>query len=376
MECRKLATGLAAQGAAVTVLTQHCAGLPDHEVIDGIQVYRRMKGWHFYEYTYMRSVLRFLLWNIRNYDIIHCFGLYLFIPPVVLVKYLFGKKVIGRIEGAGFYGDFHRIKQLACRRLIIACARRSDRTIAIARHMTAGIEAEGFPGRNIAFIPNSVDPEHYKPDASRDGIERRRICFVGRLAEEKGLLCLVRAMKKVKEELIGVTLDVVGDGPMRNDLAALCANLGVEDVVRFSGNGVALPHYRASDLFVLPSFSEGLSLSLLEAMACGLPVIATNVDGNREVLAPHDTASAVPASGYQIGEYGIMVNPGDVEGLAGAILRLLIDDELARQLKARARSHVEAEYALDKIINEYQSLYGSLLENQLRRCVHNKIIIF
>lgn len=360
MECRKLASGLAGRGIGVTVLTQYYAGLPEYEVVDGIPVYRKMKGWHFHEYTYMLSVLWFLLRKISDFDIIHCFGLYLYIPPVVLVKYVFGKRVIGRVEGSGAYGDFHRIKQLTSGRLVLASSRRLDRIIAIARHIGAEIEAEGFPGQRIVSIPNSVDQRLYKTEMSRDRLERRRICFVGRLAEEKGLVCLVKAMKKVSDEIRGVTLDIVGAGPMRDELSNLSSNLGLQEVICFKGNGAALPHYRASDLFILPSFSEGLSLSLLEAMACGLPVIATNVEGNREVLHPSGPASVIPASGYQVGEYGIMVNPGDVEGLAKAMVRLLTDDELAHQLKSRIRSHVEEHYALDKIINDYQSLYRSL----------------
>lgn len=360
MECRKLASGLASKGIGVTVLTQQCAGLPDYEEIDGIPVYRTMKGWHLYEYTYMFSVLRFLLEKSSDYQIIHCFGLYLFIPPVVLAKYLLGKKVIGRVEGAGAFGDFHRIKQLTCGRLILACARRLDRVITIARHIDAELAAEGFAEQKAVSIPNSVDHERYRPKAKQDQSERRRICYVGRLAEEKGLLCLVQAMKLVSEAISGVTLDIVGDGPMRNELIHRAAHLGLLDVIHFTGNSTALPYYHASDLFVLPSFSEGLSLALLEAMACGLPVVATNVEGNREVLHPAGPVSALPAADYLIGECGILVNPGDVTGLAGAIQRLLTDSDLACRLNSRARSHVEEVYALNKIINDYQVLYRSL----------------
>ncbi len=162
----------------VTVLTQHCAGLPDYEVIDGIPVYRKMKGWHWYEYTYMLSVLWFLLRNMRDYDIVQCFGLYLFIPPVVLVKYLLGKKAVGRVEGSGAYGDFHRIKQLRCGGLILASARRLDRIISIARHVGREIEQEGFPGRAIVAIPNSVDQELYRPENNRGqtGSETHLLC--------------------------------------------------------------------------------------------------------------------------------------------------------------------------------------------------------
>jgi glycosyltransferase involved in cell wall biosynthesis len=323
-----------------------------------------MKGWHLYEYTYMFSVLRFLLGKSSDYQIIHCFGLYLFIPPVVLAKYILGKKVIGRIEGAGAFGDFHRIRQLTCGRLIHASARRLDRVISIARHMGAEIAAEGFAEQNAVSIPNSVDHELYTPKTKQDQSERRRICYVGRLAEEKGLVSLVDAMKLVSDAISGVTLDMIGDGPMRNELVDRAARLGLQDVIRFTGNSVALPHYHASDVFVLPSFSEGLSLALLEAMACGLPVVATNVDGNREVLQPAGPASTIPAAGYRIGECGILVNPGDVAGLAGAIQRLLTDDDLASRLNSRARSRVVEKYALDRILNDYHSLYQSLMYDQ------------
>ncbi|GAH09493.1 unnamed protein product, partial [marine sediment metagenome] len=88
-ECKKLSRRLREEGLTVSVLTQSCEGLPDYEVIDDIPVYRKMKGWQLYEYTYMLSVVWFLIKHLREYDIIQCFGLYLFIPPVALFKYLF-----------------------------------------------------------------------------------------------------------------------------------------------------------------------------------------------------------------------------------------------------------------------------------------------
>jgi glycosyltransferase involved in cell wall biosynthesis len=300
-----------------------------------------------------------LLRKSGDYDIIHCFGLYLFTPPAVLMKYILGKRAIGRVEGSGAFGDFNRIKQLTCGRFLLASARRLDRIIAIARHLVEEIASAGFPRQRIVPIPNSVDHEHYRPGTDRNRL-KKRICFVGRLAKEKGLFCLVDAMQKVSDAIQGTTLTLVGDGPLRPSLAGRVVDLGLQDVVYFNGNGEALPHYRVSDLFVLPSFSEGLSLSLLEALACGLPVIATNVQGNSEVLAPHASAPVIPASGYQVVEYGILVNPGDVEGLAFAIQRLLTDTHLAHQFTSRVRSYVRGNYALEKIIDDYNALYRSL----------------
>jgi glycosyltransferase involved in cell wall biosynthesis len=325
-----------------------------------------MKGWHWYEYTYMLSVLWFLLRNMRAFDVVQCFGLYLFIPPVVLVSYLLGKMAVGRVEGSGAYGDFHRIRQLRCGGLILASARRLDRVISIAQHVGCEINNEGFSDRAIVAIPNSVDQEFYRPENNRGQSGRKRICFVGRLAEEKGIDCLIKAMKKVNAADPGVELDIVGDGPMRERLQNLSDSLHLQDLIHFIGNCAALPYYRGSDIFVLPSLSEGLSLSLLEAMACGLPVIASNVEGNREVLDPHEADTVIPPGHYLVAEYGIMVNPGDIDGLSSAIVRLVNDDALSHQLHSSARRHVENNYALDKIADEYQSLYASLGGRQSR----------
>lgn len=361
-ECQKLASRLIKRGVEVTVLTQHHAGLPGHEIIDGIPVYRWIKGWHFYEYTYMLSVLLFLLCHIRSYDLIQCFGLYLYIPPVVMIKYLFGKKAVGRVEGSGVYGDFHRIRQLRCGRLILASARRLDKIISIAPHVGREIEKEGFPGRSIVAIPNSVDQELYRHEHTRERSDRKRACFVGRLAEEKGVDCLIQAVKRLHANNRGLELIIVGDGPMRDELKSLSVGMQGDGLINFMGSRPALPFYRRSDIFVLPSLSEGLSLSLLEAMSCGLPVVASNVEGNREVLDPHGTTTAIPPGSYQIVDYGVMVNPNDVQGLAMAIKRLIDDDGLRQKLRFNARRHVEKNYALNAIVDEYQTLYTTLID--------------
>ena len=104
-ECQKLSKRLIENGCSVTVLTQQQNGLPEYEEVDGIPVYRKVKGWHIFELTFMISVLHFLLTHRKEYDIIQCFGLYLFIPPALLMRYLYGKKVVARLECSGRFGD-------------------------------------------------------------------------------------------------------------------------------------------------------------------------------------------------------------------------------------------------------------------------------
>jgi glycosyltransferase involved in cell wall biosynthesis len=360
-ECQKLSGRLLKEGIAVTVLTQSCEGSPDYEVIDEIPVYRKMKGWHLYEYTYMLSVLWFLVKHIRHYDIIQCFGLYLFIPPVALIKYLFNKRAIARIEGPGCSGDFHRIKQLKCGQLILSSAQRLDRIIGISRDICREIKGNGFPDQSVVSIPNSVDVNCFRPGEDGRRGKVRNICFIGRLAEEKGVRYLIKAMMGVKKEWDGIQLYIVGDGPLRSGLEELSRQLGLMDDTAFVGHtDSVLSYYQEADLFVLPSLSEGLPLSLLEALSCGLPVIATAVGGSREIVDPHDEAGSIPVSQYHIGTYGILVNPKDVEGLARALLRSLKDRELSEHLGIAAQQYVKSTFSLDTVVDTYRALYATL----------------
>jgi glycosyltransferase involved in cell wall biosynthesis len=364
-ECQKISRRLREEGLRVSVLTQSCEGLPDYEEIDGTPVYRKMKGWHLYEYTYMLSVLWFLVRHIREYDIIQCFGLYLFIPPVALIKYLFNKRAVARIEGPGSSGDFHRIAKLKFGNLILKSTRMFDHIISISADICREIKDNDIPDKSVVSIPNSVDVHHFQPGENGRKGKVRSICFIGRLADEKGLPHLIRALEGVKKEWEGIKLFIVGDGPLRSDLEALARQLSLMEEIVFTGNtDSVLSYYQAADVFVLPSLSEGLPLSLLEALSCGLPVIATAVGGNREIIDPDYAGEPIPVSQYRIGEYGLLVNPEDVEGLVSAVLRLLKDEVLSNQMRKKTRSYVQQSYGLDRVIGEYRALYSGLVSKK------------
>ena len=362
-ECQKLSRRLLQEGITVSVLTQFCEGMPDYEIIEGIPVYRKMKGWHLFEYTYMLSVLWFLIKHIREYDIVQCFGVYLFIPPVVLIKYLFKKRAIARIEGPGSSGDFHRIRKLTSGNLILRSVKMLDRIISISGDINREIKDNGIPDHSVVSIPNSVDEHYFKPGKNERTRAVSSVCFIGRLAEEKGVGYLIKAMEGVKKEWQGVRLCIVGEGPLKSDLEDLSRHLNLMDDTVFVGHTDAvLSYYQDADLFVLPSLSEGLPLSLLEALSCGLPVIATAVGGNRETLDPQYAREIIPLSEYHVGEYGLLVNPEDVEGLTNAMLRLLRDETLAKNLSKRARGWVQQSFGVDRVIGQYRSLYNRLID--------------
>lgn len=235
----------------------------------------------------------------------------------------------------------------------------------LAHRITANSQAvrdhvhqnEGCPIEKIVVIPNGVDTNRLKrtePDPSvKEALGSKPgevlIGTFTRLVWYKGLEELLNAAALIVRSYPSARFLVVGDGPLRQPLEEKAKALGLNGTVRFLGSvpdasSSLLPHF---DLFVLPSLKEGMSNSLLEAMAAGKPVVATEVGGNPELVIDGKTGFLVPAK--------------DSEALARAILRLLADQELARSLGEAGRSRVESEFTLEKMVARLEGLYDSLL---------------
>jgi glycosyltransferase involved in cell wall biosynthesis len=231
-------------------------------------------------------------------------------------------------------------------------ARWAHRTVCVSEAERATGLRAGIDGR-WAVVPNGVDPERFRP---ADGAAARAallpdvpaevplaVC-VGRLCRQKGQDVLLAAWEAVRARVPGALLVLVGDGPDRDRLRPSTA-------VRLVGAVAdAAPWYRAADLVVLPSRWEGMALAPLEAMACGRPVVVTDVDGAQEslpsALRPH---CLVPAQ-----------NPA---ALADAVARLLLDAPLRASLGRRARRHIvsahDARHTAAAIAGLYRDLLGS-----------------
>jgi glycosyltransferase involved in cell wall biosynthesis len=188
-----------------------------------------------------------------------------------------------------------------------------------------------------------------------NGIDLERFAFAGfspggplvtvaRLSPEKGLDTLLHAMAEAVRAEPGIHLEIAGDGPLRSELEQLAKNLGLDRHVRFLGEvrDIAALLSRAS-LFVLPSNSEGISLTLLEAMARGLPIVTTKVGGNVEVVIH--------------GETGLLVPPASPPALAGAILKILGDSSKSQLMGRAGRRRVEAFFDIRQVVAQYEKLY-------------------
>ncbi len=231
----------------------------------------------------------------------------------------------------------------------------SDRIVAVSEDAAAvARRVEHVAGRKITVIRNGIDLAEFPPPGSRTW-GRGPAIHIARLIDlAKDQTTLLRAARLVAEREPGFQLLIVGDGPDRERLTALAEELRLGGHVQFLGfRGDVSALLGTADLFVLSSVTEGISLTLLEAMAAGLPIVATDVGGNREVVVPDQTGLLVPAR--------------SPEALAEAMLRVLRDPDRARRMGAAGRQRVEDEFSLGRMVTEYGQLYLSLLS---KRCPH------
>jgi glycosyltransferase involved in cell wall biosynthesis len=360
--CQKLAQCFVRQGMSVTLLTSYRDGLPEYEVIDEVPVYRKMKGWHPFGLGYMFSTFCFLMKHHKEFDIIACFGLFLFIPPAVVMKYLYGKKVVVRPMCSGDFGDFAAIRPLRVKRFITAAAKLCDKIIYISHDIKKELEENNFSDGKLTFIPNGVDVNRFVPSRKTAGSDGGNICFVGRIEKQKGLDHLLRAFSLMKTVCNDVQLFIVGEGQQREPLEKLVQSLGLEGRVTFTGSSQeVLTYYQTSEIFVLPSLAEGMSSSLLEAMSCGLPVVVTAIGGNREMVEWGSDPNGIPVCQFKIADCGILVNPEDSKGLAGALSKLLDDSTLRKQLGEKARKLIVSRFSQERMVNDYLTLFSQLV---------------
>jgi glycosyltransferase involved in cell wall biosynthesis len=232
---------------------------------------------------------------------------------------------------AARYCDVHiSVNETDRRRAIEAGLGGPDRIVTVLN----GIDVDQF----INVTPAPLRTELSLPD---DAI---LIGWTGRLNFLKGLEYLIKALPPLIAAEPRAHVLLVGSGELENDLRALVTELGVEDHCHFLGFRQDIPALLASlDLYAQPSLSEGLSISLLEAMAAGKPIVTTDITGNREVI--------------EGGVSGLLVPPTDVEALATALLKLMRDPTRSQRLARQARQRVEQHFNADRMVKETVDLY-------------------
>jgi len=296
--------------------------------------------------------------------------LYFFIKtekPDILHSHLFHANLLGRLVGhlAGVpvvVSTIHnvdfggRLRELALSYTNFL----SDATIAISKNVSNKmIEKKVVPKDNLFVIQNGIDTDLSNIEYHKTRIKIREelninnkkkvLISVGRLVKQKGYPILIDALKKLSLERDDFVSIILGGGEDRESLEKMVIEVGLEKKVLFLGNKQNVREYLvASDIFVMPSLFEGLPLSLLEAMSCGLPVVATSVGGVPEVI----TDSSL----------GLLVEENNPEDLLGKIKYLLsLPKEDLEEMGIVGRKRIQENFSINHMVSQYLSLYRRLI---------------
>ena len=228
-----------------------------------------------------------------------------------------------------------------------------DRVCAVSDEIKGVLERSGVPREMLSVVPNGIPVDQFSSGrqvlkAELGFQENTIVGFVGRMSKEKGLEHLINIVPGLVAIAPSTRFVFVGEGPERSALERLTRHLHVEENVLFLGRREDLADvYAGIDVFVLPSLNEGMPLVLLEAMAAGRPVVATRVGEIPKIIKD--------------GESGLLVEPGDEQGLRGAITQLLQQPELRGAICEQAKALVKKHYTLMQMAENYVGIYEQAL---------------
>ena len=352
------ATELVRRGHSVHVLTHSVYGVPSEEEINGIHVHRWIRSWKsgpLFSITFVASTILALMRLRGHYDLIHTHqALWEAIATgTAHLGWIRGVPTIVQPASSGYYGEAQELLRTGgtnpLRRLIF----RNDAFVAISAEIEREWLGLGVPASKITKIASGVDHRQFAPGVSRAEASlppRPRVMFTGRLHPQKNLDVLIDAWPEVASAT-GASLILVGDGPERERLAAKAKSVGIDRFVHFHGvTEDPADMLKAADLFVLPSLAEGMSNSLLEAMATALPCVASNIGGNQDLLGPADA--------------GVLIAGSSPTVWARALINLINDPDRRARLGENARKRIDDVYALERVVDRYVDLYRRLLSRK------------
>ncbi|MDI6704371.1 MAG: glycosyltransferase family 4 protein [bacterium] len=359
----ELAKGLVRIGYDINVICPSSVETKGFEVMDGIKIYR-------FNYFIPRILQKVaygsgIFLNLRKSILakleLPLFAFFFLIKAVVLCKgcdLIHAHFVFSGLIGI-FVAKIYKIKIVLTahgsdinyleksgllRRTCLFILRRVCRVIAVSNSLKHKMVEIGISSCKITVIPNGVNLQNFKP-RKRDKVGFQ-LLWVGRLIEEKGVVFLIEALKWVNEEIPHTKLILIGEGELKERLKRLSRHLALYNV-DFMGevsHSVISGYMESADLFILPSLQEGLPLALLEAMAMGLPVIATSVGGIKDVVIHEKT--------------GILIPPKKPRLLAEKIIYLLKDEDLRKKIGENGRRRVEEHFTWDRIVKDTSRVYN------------------
>ncbi len=374
-QTQALAEGLVANGFDVIVLTRRSDSLfKRFEQFGNINVYRLPPAGseHFKKWGLLVTILPALIKLRWQYDLIFVSGFRVLGIAAVLIGKFFGKPCILKADSLGeMSGDFFAdgLAKLnlppssfpfrTFLRLRNKILKQAKVFVAISTEVSKELATHGVNEGAIQVIPNSVDTNRFRPISYNEKLEFRRklgipkkaivVTFTGRLVSYKGLPFLLRVWREIQCKHNHVKLLLIGSGGLdihncELELKTYVKENNLQSAVQFTGNVQNVNEYlQASDIFVFPTANEAFGISLIEAMACGLPVISTPVGGIKDII--------------QDKQNGLLVKARDFQQLYEALDTLLIDTVLSSSLGKAARQTVQNRYSAEIVTQKYIELF-------------------
>ena len=368
----RLSQKLKTRGVDVMVVTRHHKGLARYEEVGGIPTYRvgnASNSKALAAISFITGALRVLYAQRRRYNVLHCHQMISPMTIGLLARQITDAALVVNPHRSGPIGDMGilTLRRPITGRLRIAAVRRwCDAFVCISQAIKDELANAGMRADRLWDIVNGVDLNHFKPVETIERAALRQslnlpdgplVIFTGRLVREKGVDVLIKAWPQVQQQVPDAHLIIVGDGEKRAELEAQAQQLDLASRVLFLGGCDDVTSYlQTADVFVLPSYAEGLPVSLLEAMACGLTCVATAVGGTLQLLKDGVTGRAVAA--------------GDAAALAGGLIEALTTPD-ARSWGVQARQLIAESYSLDAVAEKYIVMYETITGSRRRNVLEH-----
>jgi glycosyltransferase involved in cell wall biosynthesis len=355
----ELASALKKANIDVNIITSYWNGGVQKEEYEGICIYRSIDSGHKYGsigrvfdlhyYSFGKNLLEHQD-VIKQSDIVHALG------PISSVNYI---KKLG-IPVVTHFHHFESIKEpiellyKPFHHLLEKNAYNNSDLVFTPSISSKNdlIEKFHIKKEHIYVIPHGIDQKKFYPTKSEKQ-QDFKLLYVGNLEKRKGIYYLIEAMRLVVKRHKNIKLFLVGKGPQKEELELHISNLQLDKYIKLCGfldDDNLLKCYQSSDLFVFPSLMEGFGFVLLEAMACGTPVISTNV-------------SAIPEV---VGDSGILVSPENSEDLSKAIIFLLENEDQRNILSVKSLDRIKVLFSWENIVSLYIDKYTECIEENKR----------
>ena len=352
--CNYLTRGFVENGHEVTLVTANFQELPTDEVCRGVHIIRVNSKRAHQEHCSFMEMLDFICkaWTVADrlcksekFDVCLIFFGIPSGPIGYLLKKKYGIPYVIRFGGGdipGFQERFTKVYKLIAPAIKVIW-KNADRLVANSE----GLQqlAYGFyDKKSVDIITNGIDTTQFTPkERKRDKIS---ILFVSRLIERKGLQFVIPQLKKVLADVNQeIELVIVGDGPYKEELVKITEENKLSEIVRFEGQKdkkAVVEYCQNADIFILPSKKEGMPNVVLEAMACGLPIIMTPCEGSKEL---------VKANGYVV----------PVDRFSDKLIELCNDEEERKEFGLNSRNVVVESFSWDSIVEQYIKEFESVL---------------